>query len=58
MPELRRTRRWDEVMTTLAARNTSIGARSRALLDGAAALRTLMPPAGTASREAVVGTQA
>ncbi|MFI9580358.1 MerR family transcriptional regulator [Streptomyces sp. NPDC052236] len=44
MPELRRTRRWDEVMTTLAARDASIDARSRALLDGAAALSTLIAP--------------
>lgn len=50
MPELRRTRRWDEVMTTLAARDASVDARSRALLDAAAALSTLIPPAG-ASRE-------
>jgi DNA-binding transcriptional MerR regulator len=38
MPELRRTNRWEEVMTTLAARDASIDARSRALLDGAAVL--------------------
>jgi hypothetical protein len=41
MPELRRARRWDEVMTTLAARDTSIDARSTALLEGAAALSAL-----------------
>ncbi|WP_329079751.1 MULTISPECIES: MerR family transcriptional regulator [unclassified Streptosporangium] len=46
MPELRRTRRWDEVMTTLAARDASVDARSRALLDGAAALGALIPPSG------------
>ncbi len=58
MPELRRTHRWDEVMTTLAARDASIDARSRALLDGAAALSTLIPPMRATSREAAVGTQA
>ncbi|MER5649762.1 MerR family transcriptional regulator [Streptosporangium sp. NPDC002524] len=46
MPELRRTRRWDEVTATLAARDASIDARSRALLDGAAALGPLLPPVG------------
>ncbi|WP_436763277.1 MerR family transcriptional regulator [Streptosporangium sp. V21-05] len=46
MPELRRTRRWDEVMTTLAARDASVDARSRALLDGTAALGALLPPVG------------
>ncbi|GAA4197985.1 MerR family transcriptional regulator [Streptosporangium oxazolinicum] len=44
MPELRRTRRWDEVMATLAARDASVDARSRALLDGAAALGALITP--------------
>jgi hypothetical protein len=38
MPQLRRARRWDEVMTALAARNAGIDARSRALLEGASAL--------------------
>ncbi|MFE4829300.1 MerR family transcriptional regulator [Streptomyces sp. NPDC056672] len=60
LPELRRTHRWDgdEVTTTLAARNASINARSRALLEGAAALSTLIPPTGTVPREAAVGSQA
>ncbi|WP_067843186.1 MerR family transcriptional regulator [Nocardia lijiangensis] len=38
MPELRRARRWHEISSVLAARDASIDARSRALLDGAAAL--------------------
>ncbi|MET7767474.1 MerR family transcriptional regulator [Nocardia sp. NPDC005366] len=38
MPELRRARRWDEVSAMLAARESNIDARSRALLEGAAAL--------------------
>ncbi len=46
MPELRGARRWDEVLATLAARDASVDARSRALLDGAAALGALLPPAG------------
>lgn len=58
MPELRRTRRWDEVMTALAARDASIEVRSRALLDGAAALGTVVAPVRAASREAAVGTRA
>ncbi|ONI86268.1 transcriptional regulator [Saccharothrix sp. ALI-22-I] len=50
MPELRRTRRWEEVMTTLAARRASIDVRSRALLDGAAALSALIPRDDRSSR--------
>jgi len=38
MPELRRTHRSEDVSTTLAARDASIAARSKALLEGAAAL--------------------
>lgn len=45
LPELRRMRRWDEAMTALAARQTDIDTRSRALLDGAATLTALLPPA-------------
>jgi DNA-binding transcriptional MerR regulator len=44
MPELRRARRWDEVMTMLAARDASIDARSTALLEGAAALSAVISP--------------
>ncbi|WP_285488995.1 MerR family transcriptional regulator [Amycolatopsis taiwanensis] len=42
MPELRRTRRSEEVIAALAARDASIEARSRALLDGAAALSSVL----------------
>ncbi len=42
MPELRRARRWDEVMAALAARDASVDARSAALLEGAAALGALL----------------
>ncbi|WP_425388273.1 MerR family transcriptional regulator [Amycolatopsis taiwanensis] len=42
MPELRRTRRAEEVIAALAARDASIEARSRALLDGAAALSSVL----------------
>ena len=42
MPELRRARRWDEVMSTLAARDASIDARSAALLAAAAALSAVI----------------
>lgn len=55
MPELRRARRWDEVMTALAARDASVGARSAALLEGAAALSALLrsaEPAGTRPADA------
>jgi DNA-binding transcriptional MerR regulator len=45
MPELRGARRWDEVTATLAAREVSITARSRALLEGTAALHAVL--AGT-----------
>jgi DNA-binding transcriptional MerR regulator len=43
VPELRRARRWAEVDAALAARDSGITARSRALLDGAAALVALSP---------------
>jgi DNA-binding transcriptional MerR regulator len=42
MPQLRRARRWEEVISTLAARDASITARSQALLQGAAALNTVI----------------
>ncbi|MFI7613676.1 MerR family transcriptional regulator [Nonomuraea terrae] len=42
MPQLRRGRRWEEVLSTLAARDASIDTRSRALLEAAAALNTLL----------------
>lgn len=45
LPELRRARRWDDVTSALDARHASITARSRALLDGAAALSALLPRA-------------
>lgn len=47
MPELRRARRTEDVFAALAARDADITARSRALLDGAAALSALLPPGGT-----------
>ena len=46
MPELRRSRRWEEVATALAARVASIDTRSRALIDSAVALSTLLSPVG------------
>jgi DNA-binding transcriptional MerR regulator len=42
MPELRRARRSEDVASVLAARDASITARSRALLDGAAALSAVL----------------
>jgi hypothetical protein len=42
MPQLRRGHRWEQVLSTLAARDASIDARSRALLEGAAALHALI----------------
>jgi len=42
MPQLRRAQRWDEVLNTLAARDANIDARSRALLEGAAALSAVL----------------
>jgi DNA-binding transcriptional MerR regulator len=39
-------RRWHEVTTALATRDANIETRSRALLQGAAALDALLPPAG------------
>jgi len=55
MPELRRAHRWDEVMTTLAARDASIDARAMALLQGAAALSALISPTTSLSREPCSG---
>ncbi len=42
MPQLRRARRWEEVASALAARDAALTARSRALLDGAAALAAVL----------------
>lgn len=42
MPQLRGAKRWQQVMTALAVRDTHIEARSRALLDGTAALSALV----------------
>ncbi|MFB7026713.1 MULTISPECIES: MerR family transcriptional regulator [unclassified Streptomyces] len=42
MPQLRRTRRSEEVASALAARDTSITTRSRALLDAASALGAVL----------------
>ncbi|WP_181773727.1 MerR family transcriptional regulator [Amycolatopsis pittospori] len=42
MPELRRSRRIEDVATALAARDGAITTRSRALLDGAAALSAVL----------------
>jgi DNA-binding transcriptional MerR regulator len=47
MPQLRGARRWDEVLTALAARDAGINARSRALLQGAAALTAVIDAADT-----------
>ncbi|MFG1851677.1 MerR family transcriptional regulator [Actinomadura geliboluensis] len=44
MPELRNARRLEDVASALAARDAAIDARSRALLDGAAALGALLSP--------------
>lgn len=44
MPELRSARRLEDIASALAARDAVIDARSRALLDGAAALGTLLCP--------------
>jgi DNA-binding transcriptional MerR regulator len=42
MPQLRHARRAQEVAAALAARDASIAARSRALLDGSAALSAVL----------------
>lgn len=42
MPELRRTRRSEDVVSALTARDASITARSKALLDGATALSAVL----------------
>lgn len=42
MPALRRTGRWEEVTAALAVRDAGLDTRSRALLDGAAALSGLL----------------
>jgi DNA-binding transcriptional MerR regulator len=42
LPQLRRTRRSEDVDSALAARDISITTRSRALLDGASALRAVL----------------
>ncbi|MCP2319019.1 DNA-binding transcriptional regulator, MerR family [Nocardia amikacinitolerans] len=42
MPELRRADRWNEISSALAARDANIDARSRALLDAAAALGAVL----------------
>jgi DNA-binding transcriptional MerR regulator len=42
MPELRRARRLEDVASALAARDASIAARSKALLDGATALSAVL----------------
>ncbi len=55
MPQLRRARRWEEVISTLAARDASITARSQALLQGAAALNTVIN-AGTRRLDPIRGT--
>lgn len=44
MPELRSARRLEDVASALAARDAAIDARSRALLDSAAALGALLSP--------------
>lgn len=49
MPELPRARRLDDVASALAAREASITARSKALLDGAAALSAVLSLASSAA---------
>lgn len=49
MPELRRARRLEDVASVLAARDAGLAARSRALLDGAAALSAVLSPATSPS---------
>lgn len=51
MPELRRARRLEDVAAALAARDASIAARSKALLDGAAALSAVLSAATSAPRD-------
>jgi DNA-binding transcriptional MerR regulator len=51
LPQLRRARRWEEVVDMLAARDADVDARSRALLRGAALIDVLLaqdPDRGTA----------
>lgn len=43
MPTLRQVGRWKDVMAVLTARERSLDARSRSLLDGAGALTALIP---------------
>ncbi|MFI6515626.1 MerR family transcriptional regulator [Spirillospora sp. NPDC050679] len=50
MPELRCARRLEDVVAALAARDASIAARSKALLDGAAALSAVLALAGSAAQ--------
>ncbi|MGP4020825.1 MerR family transcriptional regulator [Saccharopolyspora sp. 5N708] len=60
MPQLKPAHRWEEVMTTLAARDASIEVRSRALLEGAAALSALLSrsPSGPAEAAPLTGSSA
>jgi DNA-binding transcriptional MerR regulator len=51
MPELRRARRSEDVASALAARDAGIATRSRALLDGAAALSAVLSLATSAPRQ-------
>ncbi|WP_326829787.1 MerR family transcriptional regulator [Streptosporangium sp. NBC_01810] len=51
MPELRRARRLADVASALAARDAGITARSKALLDGAAALGAVLSSATSAPRD-------
>ncbi|MEY9936776.1 MerR family transcriptional regulator [Streptacidiphilus sp. MAP5-3] len=44
MPELRRGRRTSDLATALGARDATVNARSKALLDGTAALSALLAP--------------
>ena len=50
LPDLRRVRRWEEVAATLAARDAGIDARSRALLEGTAALAAVLDVPHSPSR--------
>jgi len=58
MPQLQRASRWEEVTTTLAARDASINTRSRALLEGAAALSAVTSLTLSVSREAALPPRA
>ncbi|MGY4103194.1 MerR family transcriptional regulator [Nocardia sp. R16R-3T] len=61
MPQLRGSKRWDDVVVGLDAREASIEARSRALLEGAVALNVLIsqqtPPESSPPTGSQLGVQ-